>query len=114
MFVEGYIDRGFLTVVTEAGFDVVWKCDSPEEAKAHGYDELPTNDTDTIARIFFDEDIEDYLLPILLNSIEQEHLAIDMGVANTKLKTLRQKLLPLMAVCANEKMRDYAIQQLKG
>jgi anaerobic selenocysteine-containing dehydrogenase len=106
MFVEGYIDREFLRIITEAGFDVIWKCETQDDVRKHGYEDAADRDgidisKETIARIFIDADMEDYLMPTL---------TADLAVGEAD----RQKLLPLMVVCGNERMRDYAEQELKA
>jgi hypothetical protein len=105
MFVEGYIDKEFLRVIKEAGFDVVWECKTRNDLIKHGYDTAAEKDgidltEKTVVRIFIEADMEDYLMPILTT---------DLAVWAAD----RQTLLPLMAVCGNERMKNYAVQELK-
>jgi hypothetical protein len=102
MFVEGKIDHEFLRILKEASFDVVWECKSKADAVRHGYskEDYDKSDSDTIARFFIDSDIEEYLMPILITDLEEA--AAD-----------RLHLLPLMAVCGNDRMRNWAELMLR-
>jgi hypothetical protein len=111
MFIEGYIDREFLRVITEAGYDVIWKCETQDDVRKHGYEDAADRDgidisKETIARIFLYTDMEDYLMPVLRGELG------DYGTSPQQ-DSLRKKLLPLMAV-SNERMRNFAAEQLKG
>ena len=109
MFIEGYIDREFLRIITEAGFDVVWQCETQDDVRKHGYEDTADEGgvdltKETIARIFIDEDTEELLMPML------KTLLWGYGVD----KELRKKLLPLMAVSTNKRIRDYAARELEA
>jgi hypothetical protein len=115
MFIEGYINREFLRILTEAGFDVIWKCETPNDLIKYGWITATEKDgidltKETVVRIFISSDMEDYLMPILI---------ADMGAYGTppseksRQSGLRKKLLPLMAVCGNERMKNYAIHELE-
>jgi hypothetical protein len=106
MFIEGYIDREFLRIITEAGFDVVWQCETQDDVRKHGYEDAADRDgiddlsKETIARIFIDQDTEDSLMPMLISHIDSD-------------PSDRMKLLPLMAVCGNERMKNFAELHLR-
>jgi len=118
MFVEGYIDKEFLRILKEAGFDIVWECKTRNDLIKHGYDIAAEKDginltKETVARIFLDGDMEETLMPILIADFDSEKYSEESG-AKTRSEGVRRKLLPMMAVCGNERMRDYAIQELKN
>jgi len=101
MFVEGKIDREFLKILREAGFDIVWECKSKKDAVEHGYGSYTRSDTDTIARVFINTDMETYLLPLLFSELMDDD-------------ETRMKLLPLLATtCTIQEIRDWAIKELE-
>jgi len=112
VFIEGHIDREFLRILREAGFDIVWECKSRADALRHGYAQYSWDkkEKDTLARIFIDEDIEDHFMPLLVQELSGP---VSSSGAITRRQEIRRHLLPLMIVCENERLRNYAVQELK-
>src|SRR5512135_2964612 len=116
MFIEGHIDREFLRILKEANFDIVWECKSKADAVRHGYDRdsWDKKEKDTIARIYFDVDMEDADTTNLFSLLEQElNGPVFSEAARVRRLGIRKKLLPLMAVCGNERLRNLAVKELK-
>ena len=97
MFIEGYIDREYLKMLQESEYDVVWEITTRQQALEKGYSEFwPEHEPkDTIARIFIDQDVEDVLTPEVMG----------LNCAS---------MIPLMAMSANKRIKDYAVKQLRG
>lgn len=95
MFIEGWVNKEYLRIMKEAGYDIVWVAKTPKQAAQHGYKEQawPFNDS-VIARIFLDQDIEHDILPWMMA------------------ETQKEKMLPLMAVSSNTALREYATKEL--
>jgi hypothetical protein len=97
MFIEGYIDREYLRMLQECGYDVVWEITTRQQALEKGYSEFwpDLEPKDTIARFFIDDDIEDILTP-------------EVMTLNCK------SMLPLRALSTHKRLKDYAVKQLRG
>lgn len=100
MFIEGIIDKAYYALLVDACYDIVWVCESEEDAVQHGYDAesytMAEEVGECIARIFIDCNVEDYL------TIQAILEAGD-----------REQLLPLMAVSKNETIREFAEKELR-
>jgi len=64
MFIEGIIDKAYYALLVDACYDIVWVCESEEDAVQHGYDAesytMAEEVGECIARIFIDCNVEDY------------------------------------------------------
>jgi hypothetical protein len=100
MFIEGIIDKAYYALLVDACYDIVWVCESGEDAVKYGYDfesyEMAEKAGECIARIFVDCNVEDYFTVQTI---------LEAGD--------REQLLPLMAVSKNEVICEFAEKELR-
>jgi hypothetical protein len=100
MFIEGIMDKAYKDLLVDAGYDVVWVCESESDALAHDYDSdaftMAEESGDCIVRIFMDCNVEDILSPrVVCDSLD------------------KKEILPLMAVSKNNELRKFAEEELR-
>src|SRR5512135_809005 len=110
MIVEGHISRDFLSVLREAGTPILWECQSVEDAVKHGYhpNEFREGTETTLASIHVGVDLELFFLDLFKREIDTPMYSIVGRLKQYDLK----KLLPLMALCNNKAIREFAANKL--
>ena len=98
MFVEGIVNKEFLTLMEATGVEIELKINNTEEA-IHAYEAQKTDDKieidftiDAWVRVYVDEDIET-LWPNLVDELPAEELSLWIGCKNKNIvKAIERRL----------------------